>query len=157
MDIRKIRRLIELLEGSDVNEIEITEGEESVRISRGAAQVQMAAPAPAAAPAAPAPGAAPAEAPAEAPAAQPEAPEESGVYQEAPMVGTFYRAPSPESDPYVREGDYVNAGDILCVIEAMKLFNEIEAEYTGRVKKIMVENAQPVEFGEPLFLIDPDG
>ena len=151
MDIRKIRRLIELLEGSDVNEIEITEGEESVRISRGPAQVPVAAPAPAAA--APAAGAAPAEAP----AAEVEAPQESGIYQEAPMVGTFYRAPSPESDPYVREGDYVNAGETLCVIEAMKLFNEIEAEYTGRVKKIMVENAQPVEYGEPLFLIDPEG
>jgi acetyl-CoA carboxylase biotin carboxyl carrier protein len=152
MDIRKIRRLIELLEDSDVNEIEITEGEESVRISRGGGQVQVAAPA-APAPAAPAPAAAPAEAP----AAQPEAPAETGIYQEAPMVGTFYRAPSPESDPYVREGDYVNVGDTLCVIEAMKLFNEIESEHAGRVKEILVDNAQPVEYGEPLFLIDPDG
>ncbi|HKJ70200.1 MAG TPA: acetyl-CoA carboxylase biotin carboxyl carrier protein [Gammaproteobacteria bacterium] len=150
MDIRKIRRLIELLEGSDVNEIEITEGEESVRISRGGGQVQVA-PAPAAVP----PTAA--AAPAEAPAAAAEPPPEPGVYQEAPMVGTFYRAPSPEADPFVREGDYVNVGDTLCVIEAMKLFNEIESEHAGRVKKILVENAQPVEFGEHLFLIDPDG
>ena len=152
MDIRKIRRLIELLEGSDVNEIEITEGEESVRISRGG-QVQVAQ-APAAVPqAAPAAAAAPAEAP----AAPAEVPQESGIYQEAPMVGTFYRAPSPEAEPYVREGDYVNVGDTLCVIEAMKLFNEIESEHAGRVKKILVENAQPVEFGEPLILIDPEG
>jgi acetyl-CoA carboxylase biotin carboxyl carrier protein len=150
MDIRKIRRLIELLEGSDVTEIEITEGEESVRVSRGQVQPVAAAPAP---PAAPVPQAAPAEAP----AAQPEAPQESGVHQEAPMVGTFYRAPSPESDPFVREGDHVNVGDTLCVIEAMKLFNEIEAEHSGRIKQILVENAQPVEFGEPLFLIDPEG
>lgn len=152
MDIRKIRRLIELLEGSDVTEIEITEGEESVRVSRG--QAQPAAPVPAAAPM---PQAPPPAAPAQAAAAEPEAPQETGVYQEAPMVGTFYRAPAPESDPYVREGDYVNVGDTLCVIEAMKLFNEIEAEHAGRIKRIMVENAQPVEFGEPLFLIDPEG
>lgn len=152
MDIRKIRRLIELLEGSDVTEIEITEGEETVRVSRG--QAQPAAPAPAAAPM---PQAPPAAAPAQAAPAEPEAPQETGVHQEAPMVGTFYRAPAPESDPYVREGDYVNVGDTLCVIEAMKLFNEIEAEHAGRIKRIMVENAQPVEFGEPLFLIDPEG
>jgi len=154
MDIRKIRRLIELLEGSDVTEIEITEGEESVRVSRSQPQAPPPPPSPAPAPAPQAPAAG---APAEAPAAEPEAPQETGVHQEAPMVGTFYRAPSPESDPYVREGDYVNVGDTLCVIEAMKLFNEIEAEHAGRVKEILVENAQPVEFGEPLFLIDPEG
>ena len=153
MDIRKIRRLIELLEGSDVNEIEITEGEESVRISRGA-QVQVAQPAAPAAPAAAGPH--PAPAPAE-PAAPEPVEEESGIKVEAPMVGTFYRAPSPEAEPYVREGDRVNVGDTLCVIEAMKLFNEIEAEHAGVIKKILAENAQPVEYGEPLFLIEPGG
>ncbi|MEF8792336.1 acetyl-CoA carboxylase biotin carboxyl carrier protein [Thiohalorhabdus sp.] len=155
MDIRKIRRLIELLEGSDVTEIEISEGEESVRVSRG--QAQPPPPPSAAPPPAPPPQVSSAQAPAAAAPAQPEVPEETGLYQEAPMVGTFYRAPTPESDPYVREGDHVNVGDTLCVIEAMKLFNEIEAEHAGRIEKILVENAQPVEFGEPLFLIDPEG
>ncbi|MFP4560948.1 MAG: acetyl-CoA carboxylase biotin carboxyl carrier protein [Thiohalorhabdus sp.] len=149
MDIRKIRRLIELLEDSDVTEIEIAEGEESVRISRGVS----AAPPPAA-PSQPAPPQQPAAAPAAAP--EPAAEEESGIKVEAPMVGTFYRASSPEAEPFVREGDRVNVGDTLCIIEAMKLFNEIESEYSGRVKKILVENAQPVEYGEPLLIIEPD-
>ncbi len=152
MDIRKIRRLIELLEGSDVNEIEITEGEESVRISRGAqVQVASAAPVQPVAPVGPPAPAAPTAA-----ASEPEE-EEAGVTVEAPMVGTFYRAPTPEAEPYVREGDRVNVGDTLCVIEAMKLFNEIESEYSGVIKRILVENAQPVEFGEHLFLIDSEG
>ncbi|KPV39743.1 acetyl-CoA carboxylase [Thiohalorhabdus denitrificans] len=148
MDIRKIRRLIELLEDSDVTEIEIAEGEESVRISRGS---------PAAPPPAPVQPA-PAQQPAAAPAPAPEAPaeEESGIKVEAPMVGTFYRASSPEAEPFVREGDRVNVGDTLCIIEAMKLFNEIESEYSGRIKKILAENAQPVEYGEPLLIIEPD-
>ncbi|MFA9460109.1 acetyl-CoA carboxylase biotin carboxyl carrier protein [Thiohalorhabdus methylotrophus] len=153
MDIRKIRRLIELLEDSDVTEIEIAEGEESVRITRGA---PAAAQVPAPAPVQPAPSHQAPQAPAagsEAPAAE----EETGIKVEAPMVGTFYRASSPESEPFVREGDRVNVGDTLCIIEAMKLFNEIESEYSGRVKKILAENAQPVEYGEPLFLIEPDG
>jgi acetyl-CoA carboxylase biotin carboxyl carrier protein len=157
MDIRKIRRLIDLIEDSDISEIEITEGEETVRISRGSSQ-----PVPAYAHyQAPAPAPQPAQAPAGGEAASggeaaPE-PQEAGRHQEAPMVGTFYRAPSPEAEPFVREGDWVNEGDVLCVIEAMKLFNEIEAEFSGRVKRILAENAQPVEFGEPLFLIDPEG
>jgi acetyl-CoA carboxylase biotin carboxyl carrier protein len=155
MDIRKIRRLIEMLEGSDITEIEVSEGEETVKIRRGSMEPvvqQVQAPpqaAPAPAPVAPAGGGA-------APAA-PEPEPETGNTQEAPMVGTFYRAPTPEAEPFVREGDRVSAGDTLCIIEAMKLFNEIESEYTGTVKKILVENAQPVEYGEPLFIIEPDG
>lgn len=157
MDIRKIRRLIDLIEDSDISEIEITEGEETVRINRGSNQ-----PVPAyahyqAPPPAPAPAAGAASAAGEDGGAEPAEPQEPGRHQEAPMVGTFYRAPSPEAEPYVREGDWVDEGDVLCVIEAMKLFNEIEAEFSGRVKRILAENAQPVEFGEPLFLIDPEG
>lgn len=160
MDIRKIRRLIELLEGSDVNEIEIREGEESVRISRGNSAppaAYPAYPAPQQPPPQPAPQEAPSHASAETgSASQPEA-EETAVKVVAPMVGTFYRAASPESEPFVNEGDFVHVGDTLCVIEAMKLFNEIESEYSGRIKRILVENAQPVEYGEPLFLIEPEG
>jgi len=153
MDIRKIRRLIEMLEGSDISEIEVSEGEETVKIRRGSMEpvVQQVQAAPQAAPAPQAP-AAPGQ---PAPAAEPEP--ETGITVEAPMVGTFYRAPTPEAEPYVREGDRVSVGDTLCIIEAMKLFNEIESEYTGTVKKILVENAQPVEYGEPLFIIEPDG
>ena len=153
MDIRKIRRLIELLEDSDVTEIEIAEGEESVRITRGS---PVAATVPMAAPAQPAPP--PQGQPASSPA--PEAPasveEETGIKVGSPMVGTFYRSSSPEAEPFVREGDRVKVGDTLCIIEAMKLFNEIESEYSGRVKKILAENAQPVEYGEPLLIIEPD-
>jgi len=151
MDIRKIRRLIDMLEGSDISEIEVSEGEETVKIRRGSMEpvVQQVQAAPQAAPAPQAP-AAPAQ-------AQPAAAEpETGITVEAPMVGTFYRAPTPEAEPYVREGDRVNVGDTLCIIEAMKLFNEIESEHAGTVKKIMAENAQPVEFGEPLLVIEPD-
>ena len=156
MDIRKIRRLIDLIEDSDISEIEITEGEETVRISRGSNQPMPAYAHYQAPPPAPGPAPAPAGGESEGGAASAE-PQEAGRHQEAPMVGTFYRAPSPEAEPYVREGDWVNEGDVLCVIEAMKLFNEIEAEMTGRIKRILAENAQPVEFGEPLFLIDPEG
>ena len=154
MDIRKIRRLIEMLEGSDISEIEVSEGEETVKIRRAGLEpaVQQVAAQPA--PPAPSPGGAPAGAAGPAPA--PEPPAETGITVEAPMVGTFYRAPTPEAEPYVREGDRVGLGDTLCIIEAMKLFNEIECEHAGTIKKIMVENAQPVEYGEPLFIIEPD-
>jgi acetyl-CoA carboxylase biotin carboxyl carrier protein len=150
MDIRKIRRLIQLLEGSDINEIEISEGEDSVRISRGTP-----APPPAAQP--PAQPAAPPAPAADSGTGQEAAEEEEGVLVTSPMVGTFYRAPTPESEPFVREGDRVSSGDTVCIIEAMKLFNEIEAECSGVVKRILAENAQPVEYGEGLLLIDPDG
>jgi len=153
MDIRKVKKLIELLEESGVAEIEIKEGEESVRISRNspnppmmmqAPMSQMAAPAPAAAPAA----AAPAAAEESAAAGLPE-----GHVVKSPMVGTFYRAPSPGASAFVEVGQQVNAGDTLCIIEAMKLLNQIEADKSGTIKAILVENGQPVEYDEPLFVI----
>ncbi|HKJ75658.1 MAG TPA: acetyl-CoA carboxylase biotin carboxyl carrier protein [Gammaproteobacteria bacterium] len=145
MDIRKVKKLIELLEESGIAEIEIHEGEESVRISRESQNV--AAPAPiAAAPAAP-------PAPAAAPAAEEPAPEPTGHQVTSPMVGTFYRAPSPGASPFVEVGQSVQEGDTLCIIEAMKLLNQIEADRGGVIKEILVENGQPVEFGEPLFVI----
>ncbi len=160
MDIRKIKKLIELLEDSGIAEIEINEGEESVRITRSfapvagqmqaAPQMMVAAQAPAAAPA-PAPAAAPA-----APAAEPESEDgiPSGHVVTSPMVGTFYEAPSPAANPFVKVGDAVNVGDTLCIIEAMKMLNQIESDKAGVVKAILVDNAQPVEFGQPLFVID---
>ncbi|WP_022951878.1 acetyl-CoA carboxylase biotin carboxyl carrier protein [Leucothrix mucor] len=149
MDVRKIKTLIELINSSDIAEIEIIEGEESVRISRysSAAPVQMAAPAPVAA--APAIGA-PAQAPAAALA--PEA--EKGELIESPMVGTFYRASSPTAKAFVEVGQTVSVGDPLCIIEAMKMLNQIESEKSGVITKVLVENEQPVEFGQPLFVIE---
>ena len=152
MDIRKVKKLIELLEESGVAEIEIHEGEESVRISRASSTVaaapMMAAPAPVAA--APAPAAAPAS------EAHPEAPatDISGHAVKSPMVGTFYRAPSPGATPFVEVGQSVNVGDTLCIIEAMKLLNQIEADKAGTVKAILVENGQPVEYDQPIFVIE---
>ena len=149
MDIRKVKKLIELLEESDVAEIEIHEGEESVRISRGSTAVV----APMAAPVASAPIAAPA--PAAAPVAAPAAePEIQGHAVRSPMVGTFYSAPSPEASAFVKEGDTVSAGQTLCIIEAMKILNQIESDKAGKVTKILVENGQPVEFDQPLFIIE---
>ena len=152
MDIRKVKKLIELLEESDVAEIEIHEGEESVRISRiSSAAMAM----PAAAPiTAPAPIAATTTAPAAEPAAgESAAPEPEGHIIRSPMVGTFYRAPSPTSKPFVEEGSSVTAGDTLCIIEAMKILNQIESDKTGKILQILVENGQPVEYNQPLFVI----
>jgi len=161
MDIRKVKKLIELLEESGVAEIEIKEGEESVRISRASSAAQAAAPAfvqPVAAPvqaAAPAPAAAPAQAAAEAaPGAPAEEPAEAGHAVESPMVGTFYRSPSPDADPFIEEGATVAAGDTLCIIEAMKMMNRIEAPVAGVVKKILAADGDPVEFGQRLVVID---
>jgi len=151
MDIRKVKKLIELLEESGIAEIEIKEGEESVRISRMnqgavvsapaiAAPVAAAAPAPVAAAAAPASGAAPEE--------------PSGHLVRAPMVGTFYLSPSPDAKSFVEEGQSVKAGDTLCIIEAMKLLNQIEADKSGVIKSVLVENGQPVEYNQPLFIIE---
>ncbi|KGM07741.1 Biotin carboxyl carrier protein of acetyl-CoA carboxylase [Methylophaga thiooxydans] len=150
MDIRKIKKLIDLIQESDVAEIEISEGEESVRISRNgtAAPVSYAAPAQISAPAAPAP--APAEAPA-APAAE-KVSDANAV--RSPMVGTFYRSSSPEAAAFVEVGQNVAAGDVICIIEAMKMFNQIEADRSGTVKAILVENGHPVEFDEPLIVIE---
>jgi acetyl-CoA carboxylase biotin carboxyl carrier protein len=154
MDIRKIKKLIELLEESSLSEIEIVEGEESLRITRAitapaalapqvvaATQPAIAAPVPAGAPE----------------AALPAAGEEEGIPDgqvvRAPMVGTFYAASSPEAEPFVSKGQTVSMGDTLCIIEAMKMFNQIESDFSGTVVAILAENGQPVEFDQPLFVI----
>lgn len=155
MDIRKVKKLIELLDESGIAEIEITEGEEAVRISRyptgGVAPVPpmptMVNPVPSQAP-----GAVPVPAALEAAAATAE--RVQGTEVPAPMVGTFYAAPSPDAQPYVQVGDEVKAGDTLCIIEAMKMMNPIEAETAGHVAAIQAENGQAVEFGQVLFIID---
>jgi acetyl-CoA carboxylase biotin carboxyl carrier protein len=152
MDLRKLKTLIELVETSGIAELEIQEGEERVRITRATASaaqsvtVQTAQHAAAATPPAalPAAGAA-----AEAPPAEPE-----GHHVKSPMVGTFYRSATPGSKPFVEIGDTVEEGATLCIIEAMKLMNEIESDKAGVVKAILTENGQPVEFGQPLFLIE---
>ncbi|MGD8999426.1 MAG: acetyl-CoA carboxylase biotin carboxyl carrier protein [Granulosicoccaceae bacterium] len=147
MDIRKVKKLIELLEESGIAEIEIKEGEESVRISRSSPNVAPVAAAMPAAPAAPAPVAAPvAEEKAESVPA--------GHMVRSPMVGTFYRASSPGAKSFVEVGDTVSAGDTLCIIEAMKILNQIEADKSGKITAILVENGQPVEYDEPLFIIE---
>lgn len=150
MDLRKLKKLIDLVEESGISELELTEGEEKVRISRNSPNSQAmmqpmhmqhmyAAPAPM-----PAPAAAPVE------AAEPEI---EGHVVKSPMVGTFYRSPSPDAKAFVDVGSKVETGDTVCIIEAMKLLNEIEADHTGVIKAILVENGQPVEYGEPLFVI----
>lgn len=147
MDLRKLKKLIDLVEESGIAELEITEGEERVRIARviaGNQPIYMNAPMPAPT----VPVAAPAAAPAEAAPAEPE-----GHVVRSPMVGTFYRAPSPGAKAFTEVGQSVSAGDTLCIIEAMKLLNEIEADHSGVIKAILVENGQPVEYGEPLFII----
>jgi acetyl-CoA carboxylase biotin carboxyl carrier protein len=152
MDIRKVKKLIELLEESGIDELEIREGEESVRISRHSktpAQ-QYYAPAPMAAPvAAPAAPAAPTAAAAEAPSA----PKLNGTVVRSPMVGTFYRTPAPTSPAFVEVGQTVKKGDTICIVEAMKMMNHIEAEVSGVIESILVENGQPVEYDQPLFTI----
>ncbi|MBS0857392.1 MULTISPECIES: acetyl-CoA carboxylase biotin carboxyl carrier protein [unclassified Tatumella] len=155
MDIRKIKKLIELVEESGIAELEISEGEESVRISRSPANMgypvmQQAY----AAPLAPAPAAAPAAA--VAPVAEPAAAsnEISGHIVRSPMVGTFYRTPSPDAKAFVEVGQKVTAGETLCIVEAMKMMNQIEADKSGVVKAILVESGQPVEFDEPLVVIE---
>lgn len=149
MDLRKLKKLIDLVQESGISELEVTEGEEKVRIAKQLAaapvahQVYAAAPVAHAVPAAAAPIAAESSAP-----ALPE-----GHVVKSPMVGTFYRASSPEANPFVQVGDTVKEGQTLCIVEAMKLLNEIEADASGVIKAILVENGQPVEFGEPLFVI----
>jgi acetyl-CoA carboxylase biotin carboxyl carrier protein len=151
MDLRKLKKLIDLVQESGIAELEITEGEEKVKIVKGGGVLVSPAPAPiAAAPIAPAAAAAPAPA---APApAQPE-PGQEGHVVKAPMVGTFYRSPSPDAKAFIEVGQSVKEGQTICIIEAMKLMNEIEADASGVVKAILVENGQPVEYGQPLFLI----
>ena len=154
MDIRKIKKLIELLEESGIAELEIKEGEESVRISRQSTlpPAVAAAPMPVAMPAAPAPAAA-APAPATA-APAPAAPATSGHEVKSPMVGTFYSAASPTSSPFVTEGQQVSIGDTLCIIEAMKMMNQIEADKSGKITAILVQDGSPVEFDQVLFTIE---
>jgi acetyl-CoA carboxylase biotin carboxyl carrier protein len=155
MDIRKVKKLIELLEESGIAEIEISEGEESVRISRYP-QGQAAAPFVHYAAPAPAPVAAPAQvaAPVAAPAAAPAAPNKADHTVTAPMVGTFYAAATPGAKAFVDIGSEVNVGDTLCIIEAMKMMNQIESDKAGRVTAVLVKNGDPVEFGQPLFIIE---
>ncbi|MDQ6983083.1 MAG: acetyl-CoA carboxylase biotin carboxyl carrier protein [Ghiorsea sp.] len=152
MDISEIRKLIRLVQQSDVTEIEVTEGESTVRISRqgsavaptmvAAAQPMMAAPVAAAVPTTP--------------SLVEAAPEEcTKNVVKSPMVGTFYASSSPDDDPFVSSGTNVKKGDVLCIVEAMKLMNEIEAEYDGVVEKVLVKNAEPLEYGQPLFVITP--
>ena len=149
MDISEIRKLIKLIQSTDVTEIEVCEGDQTVRISRqGSPAIFQSAPA-APAPAAPA---APVE------AAAPSAPVVDTANQvTSPMVGTYYAAPSPDADNFLSEGQKVKKGDTLCIIEAMKMMNEIEAEYNGVVESILIDNATAVEYGQPLFVITPLG
>ena len=148
MDISQIRKLIRLMQSTDVAEIEVTEGDQTVRVSRQSSY----APASVAVAAPPMPIAV-------APAVTPQAAETPAAAEEhvvkSPMVGTFYQSASPEAEPFVSKGTKVNKGDTLCIIEAMKLMNEIEAEYSGVVEEILVDNASPIEFGQPLFIVTP--
>ena len=153
MDLRKVKTLIDLVQQSGIAELEITEGEEKVRISRGVTGAPQAAPA---SHVVPLPQAGPAPAAAGVPAAPAEgeaAPSPEGHVIRSPMVGTFYRCSAPGAKEFVEVGQAVKAGDTLCIIEAMKLLNEIEADQDGTVKAILVENGQPVEYGEPLFIL----
>lgn len=149
MDLRKLKKLIDLVQESGISELEVTEGEEKVRIAKHlnvAPAPSYAAPAPAPAPAPAAPALAPA-------AADPVSDRPDGHVVKSPMVGTFYRSSAPDSKAFVEIGDSISEGQALCIIEAMKLMNEIESDATGTVKAILVENGQPVEYGQPLFVI----
>ena len=155
MDLRKLKKLIDLVEESGIAELEVTEGEEKVRIVKhtmvaAAPQTYMLPQAPVAMAGVPVPREKSATFDDD---LEDETDEPEGEVVKSPMVGTFYRAPSPESDPFVEVGSTVKAGDTLCIVEAMKLLNEIEADFGGTVKAILVENGQPVEYGEPLFII----
>ncbi len=154
MDLRKLKKLIDLVEESGIAELEITEGEEKVRISKSASSVQSqvtttGTPAPQ-------PAAQPAVSGSTAPAATPAAAEKlpEGHVVKSPMVGTFYRSSAPGANPFVEVGHTVKEGDTLCIIEAMKLLNEIESDKSGVIKAVLMENGQPVEYGEPLFVIE---
>lgn len=154
MDLEKIKELVELVEASGIDELELSNRGETIRISKGgvarrqdAQGAQVRPSTEVASSGGPATGASLAAVPVQ---------RSEGLKEvTSPMVGTFYRAPSPESDAYVRVGERVEEGDVLCIVEAMKLMNEIEAEFSGIVREILVENAQPVEFGQPLFLLEP--
>lgn len=155
MDIRKIKKLIELLEESNIGELEIKEGEESVRIARNSGTTQYFTAPPQGYPAPMTPAAAPAAAPAPTAAAAPvaAAPAATGHVVKSPMVGTFYRSPSPGSPVFIEVGKHVKAGDVICIIEAMKMMNQIEADKSGVIEAILVEDGNPVEFDQPLVTI----
>ncbi|MGK0618755.1 acetyl-CoA carboxylase biotin carboxyl carrier protein [Meiothermus cerbereus] len=170
MNAKELKSILQALQEHEVAELTLETPDYKLTVKRGGEVQYLAAPAPvviepqAVAPAAPAPVAAsspapaPAQASAPAPAPKPEAPkEDTSKYVEvkAPIVGTFYRAPSPDAEPFVKEGDAVKKGQVLCIIEAMKLMNEIESEVSGVVRKIMVSNGEPIEYGQVLFLIEP--
>ena len=148
MDIRKIKKLIELVEESGINELEISEGEESVRISRGAVAIQAAPMMHAA------PMAAPVAAPVAAAPVEAAAPVVTGHIVRSPMVGTYYASASPESPSFAEIGKHVNAGDTLCIVEAMKMMNQIEADKSGVIKEILAKNEDAIEFDQPLFIIE---
>lgn len=156
MDIRKIKKLIELLEKSSLTELEITEGEEKVKLSRQSQQAPQAQTymLPPAHQQVQAPNPQQSTQPAAEQAQDNDSEEPSGQIVRSPMVGTFYASPSPEAEPFVKVGQSVDTGDTLCMVEAMKMFNQIESEFKGKIKRILVENAQPVEFDEPLFEIE---
>ena len=157
MDLRKIKKLIELLDESGIAEIEVTEGEESVRISRyGAAPTffQTSGPVPYPVGAAALAETAPAAAAAAAPPAAEDRAAQSGFPIESPMVGTLYRASTPGAPPFVEVGSRISAGDVVCIIEAMKILNQIESDFSGVVREILVENGQPVEFGQTLMIVE---
>jgi acetyl-CoA carboxylase biotin carboxyl carrier protein len=150
MELDKIRELVQLVEDSQIQELELSHRGETIRIAKASS---VAPAAPVAAPVVPAAASAP-----ETPVAEPEpaAPSATGREVVSPIVGTFYRAPSPEASDFVEVGQHVNTGDVLCIVEAMKVMNEIEAEFSGTVREILAENGQPVEFGQALFVVEPD-
>jgi acetyl-CoA carboxylase biotin carboxyl carrier protein len=145
MDLKEIKALLRLMEGADLEELEVAEGDRRIRVRRrsGAASIPVV-------------SAAPRRGGTQVPAATGVAPETTGLAPiESPMVGTFYRAPAPGADPYVKEGDLIQKGTVVCIVEAMKLMNEIESEVSGRLVKVVAENGKPVEFGQALFLVEP--
>ncbi len=154
MDIRKIKKLLELIEETSIAEIEIHEGEESVRITRVNTTQQAVVEIPVSQPTPPAPQPAPTPPPTEEPSATTTEETIKGHIVRSPMVGTFYRAPAPGAKPFVETGQQVNVGDTLCIIEAMKILNQIEADKSGVVTKVLVEDGQPVEYNQPLFVIE---
>ena len=145
MDLKEIKALLRLMEGADLEELEVAEGDRRIRVRRRSGDAVM-----------PVVSRAPRQGGSQAPPAAGVAPETTNLVAiESPMVGTFYRAPAPGADPYVKEGDLIQKGTVVCIVEAMKLMNEIESEISGRLVKVVAENGKPVEFGQALFLVEP--
>ncbi len=157
MDLKQIKKILDLISESEVNEVSIEEGDFKIKVKKTGTVEQVTYTQPQAAPPQPAAPAPQASAPAEsAPKEQESKPSASGETVKSPIVGTFYKAPSPDSDPFVKVGDKVSKGDTLCIVEAMKIMNEIEAEFSGTVQEVLVEDGTPVEFDQPLFIIKKD-